>query len=749
MLSLKIKDFINKVQDNVLIPELEKTVSRQVSSKEKTYWERSYTELSRLFNSLVERMPSFADVHIILEYNLPLASKYCDVILCGEKAGRRCCLVMELKHWDRNSTDQPTPIEGVLMRGGKSTLHPSLQLKGYVEYLQNFHSAFTLSKADNICVGCVFFTTDIDVLPYQIEVNKQLAEDYPLFSLNQQEKLKEYILNVIEKPAEEFAESVISGQYMQNRATLANFEAQFQTAFNHGQESRLPYVLLDEQNLGFNQIIHVLQQVIDNHANQKQVIIVSGNPGSGKSAVAINAFFKALNIAESRKVSGNISLCTTSDAQNKPWTTIFKKSGLKGAENTLIKASKFSPGISSNKINEMVRVTHEILKRDDLLIAEKDHYRFNPLCWREIVQLLEAGAFAKYGISYNDPGEFLLVLVDEAHGLLQPIEESSPEHVMEISIGQKDIPPVNGPMSYHIIKHSQISVFFIDEQQAYRDKEGTRIEHIEQYAEELNACVTKIDLNGAEYRCGGSQEYIEWVRNIFTQPYAIGARSFGNNFTLKVVDSLRELETSLRQCLNDKHTARYVSNYSVEWKTRKYASDPCIHSFPPEKQDFFLADPDGFQFVKTWNTDDFIAPRLGSPMHQDPLLEVGYPLTIRGFDFDYIGVLWLNDLIVRDGKWLISIKNTSYDKGPSSKRRAAVEEAKKKGLFISLTGDALHWGKKGEYITPLSDAPAINRYCQVVFSNYLVLLTRAIKGNIIYIKDPETRQYIKHLLSQK
>ena len=98
MLSLKIKDFINKVQDNVLIPELEKTVSRQVSSKEKTYWERSYTELSRLFNSLVERMPSFADVHIILEYNLPLASKYCDVILCGEKAGRRCCLVMELKH---------------------------------------------------------------------------------------------------------------------------------------------------------------------------------------------------------------------------------------------------------------------------------------------------------------------------------------------------------------------------------------------------------------------------------------------------------------------------------------------------------------------------------------------------------------------------------------------------------------------------------------------------------------------------
>ena len=58
------------------------------------------------------------------------------------------------------------------------------------------------------------------------------------------------------------------------------------------------------------------------------------------------------------------------------------------------------------------------------------------------------------------------MLVDEAHGLLQPIDELDRDNPKVIPIGQKDIPPSNGPMSYHIMNHSRISVFFIDGQQA-------------------------------------------------------------------------------------------------------------------------------------------------------------------------------------------------------------------------------------------------------------------------------------------
>lgn len=34
-------------------------------------------------------------------------------------------------------------------------------------------------------------------------------------------------------------------------------------------------------------------------------------------------------------------------------------------------------------------------------------------------------------------------------------------------------------------------------------------------------------------------------------------------------------------------------------------------------------------------------------MHQDPLSEVGCPYVVRGFDFDYVGLLWLEDIYVR------------------------------------------------------------------------------------------------------
>ena len=35
----------------------------------------------------------------------------------------------------------------------------------------------------------------------------------------------------------------------------------------------------------------------------------------------------------------------------------------------------------------------------------------------------------------------------------------------------------------------------------------------------------------------------------------------------------------------------------------------------------------------------------------DPLCEVGCPYVVRGFDYDYVGVLWLSDLVWR-GRWV-------------------------------------------------------------------------------------------------
>ena len=38
----------------------------------------------------------------------------------------------------------------------------------------------------------------------------------------------------------------------------------------------------------------------------------------------------------------------------------------------------------------------------------------------------------------------------------------------------------------------------------------------------------------------------------------------------------------------------------------------------------------------------------------DPLSEVGCPYAVRGFDYDYVGILWLDDLIRRDSQWEVN-----------------------------------------------------------------------------------------------
>ena len=76
--------------------------------------------------------------YLALEYQLPAASSWCDVVLLGRGAGRPSAVIVELKHWVTRG-DRPGPIEGLMERGGALVLHPADQVRGYTEYCQRFH----------------------------------------------------------------------------------------------------------------------------------------------------------------------------------------------------------------------------------------------------------------------------------------------------------------------------------------------------------------------------------------------------------------------------------------------------------------------------------------------------------------------------------------------------------------------------------------------------------------------------------
>jgi len=115
------------------------------------------------------------------------------------------------------------------------------------------------------------------------------------------------------------------------------------------------------------------------------------------------------------------------------------------------------------------------------------------------------------------------------------------------------------------------------------------------------------------------------------------------------------MENKLRERVLEGSTARLVASYARRWKTK---GSRIPHGLPPEARDFYEVTTrkgENAIWSKVWNVipnaDDysvFIQAPEGHPMHEDPLCEVGCPYAVRGFDFDYVGVVWLGDLRWRD-----------------------------------------------------------------------------------------------------
>lgn len=104
------------------------------------------------------------------------------------------------------------------------------------------------------------------------------------------------------------------------------------------------------------------------------------------------------------------------------------------------------------------------------------------------------------------------------------------------------------------------------------------------------------------------------------------------------------------------------------------------------------------------------------PIAQDPLCEVGCPYAVRGFDFDYVGILWLSDLVWRDDHW----------------------ELQPDHVFETGLSRILGRVKKN----PDPKSQDYEQLLAKIAQGYRILLTRAIRGVYFWVEDAETRDHL-------
>jgi DUF2075 family protein len=194
---------------------------------------------------------------------------------------------------------------------------------------------------------------------------------------------------------------------------------------------------------------------------------------------------------------------------------------------------------------------------------------------------------------------------------------------------------------------------------------------------------------------------------------------------LKLFERPDQLEAALRDRHAEGNSVRLLSTFSRRWSTID-AADP--HALPPELMDFQEAyEVEGQTRVwrRVWNVlgpnDDYtwyVSGHGAGRIAHDPLCEVGCPYVVRGFDFDYVGILWLNDLAWRGHRWQVDPH--------------AVEETGFLTLVTAARREALR----------SVEGPATAQLLQRVTQAYRVLFTRALKGVYVWVPDAETRAHL-------
>ncbi len=703
---------------NGLVAKLQDLTGRY-GDQEAQAWKSSLPKVATAFGA-----SSFNPLHLYfgargrlaLEYRLPSASSWCDMVLLGRHEKRPSAVIVELKDWQTRA-DRPGPVEGLMIRQGSSELHPSDQVRGYTEYCRRFHSM--ILDTDAAVHGCVIFTRDYLCDAYRMVPNNNLTANYPCFTLSPrdvQTTIPSFFAGRLSEPDDQFAKSFENGVYKQNRG----FCRQIAEQLLDPQSS--PFELLDTQRKAFSECLAAVRAAIENSAGitRRKVIIVDGPPGSGKSVVAAKVW--ASLVADPNLPEGNVVFATTSLSQNSNWEALLERAaGDIAARGVVIKANEYIP-CTTHDIGRWRRETGNPSLFED------------PSIWRE--NLAQIYALRKDGPRTNDM-HYLISIVDEAHALINP------EHAD--ARGQFGFAVAAGPQAYHVIRGSVISVFFLDAAQSFRERETTTVEDLRTWAKELGAGeIIEVSLAGNQFRCGGSREYVDWVEMLLggkeqssakalVPAWLKGGNSGGKNgsptakIEFRIFSSLFELEERLQERVADGATARLVASYARRWKTK---GSRIPHKLPPEARDFYEETTRGGEkafWSKVWNvipnTDDysvFIQAPEGHPMHEDPLCEVGCPYAVRGFDFDYVGVVWLGDLKWRDGGWTVDLNQVHESGLIGHLRRARASRS--------------------------PDNVVVKALLEKVKQAYRILLTRAMEGVFLWFEDPETAAAVRSFL---
>ena len=272
-----LQDTDNRDIEDVVARAYLARTGRYVPNAEIRSWRESLGQMAKVLRD--ESMPD--DMGVGIEYGIPQTAKRIDFILSGRDADDRPHLiVVELKQW---STARISEKDGLVIaqRGGaKETegAHPCYQAWSYAALLEGFNEAVYDS---NVALRpCAYLHNYIEDGVINNEHYAPYIEKAPLFLRGEEERgrLRDFIKQHVKRgDRAELLFKIDNGRIRPSRM-LADSLAKM---LKGNQE----FVLVDDQKVAYETSLALARAA---SPDSKQVAIIKGGPGTGKSVVAVN-----------------------------------------------------------------------------------------------------------------------------------------------------------------------------------------------------------------------------------------------------------------------------------------------------------------------------------------------------------------------------------------------------------------------------------------------------------------------------
>ena len=228
------------------------------------------------------------DAAVAIEFKIPNTSKRVDFIIAGNDGKQDHVVIVELKQWSQveKITDKDALVKTYLGRSNRPVTHPSYQAWSYAALIKDFNE--NVQKRHIELKPCAYLHN------YRKTTNDPLTDKHyqehlakaPVFVKGEIQQLRAFIKKYVRiGDHNKLIYQIEHGKIRPSKSLQDSLASMLK-----GNEE---FIMIDEQKVFYEEAFNLALECVKSH--KKQVMVIEGGPGTGKSVMAVNLLVNLIN----------------------------------------------------------------------------------------------------------------------------------------------------------------------------------------------------------------------------------------------------------------------------------------------------------------------------------------------------------------------------------------------------------------------------------------------------------------------